>query len=178
MKAQIQKEEKERLEAEERAREAKKPRHQDLDINALVESGEFSEKELSGVIDTLNSITTITQPKQIGTSSAFVYDEISQENKEVLSLQERLRDMKVVSRAKVTQDRIYSAVYHPEKSKDLIFFGGKRIVLKFVDTIFDVTQTNTDNSEYGMPKLLQMKSKMKTGTSGLQRSAKEVCHIV
>lgn len=29
-----------------------------------------------------------------------------------------------MSRAKVTQDRIYSAAYHPEKSKDLIFFGG------------------------------------------------------
>lgn len=33
--------------------------------------------------------------------------------------------MKVISRAKVTQDRIYCAAYHPEVTKDLIFFGDK-----------------------------------------------------
>jgi hypothetical protein len=32
--------------------------------------------------------------------------------------------MKVVARAKVTQDRVYSAAYHPDPTMDLIFFGG------------------------------------------------------
>lgn len=36
-----------------------------------------------------------------------------------------MRGLKVVSRAKVTQDRVYSAAYHPEITKDLIFFGGE-----------------------------------------------------
>jgi WD repeat-containing protein 76 len=43
---------------------------------------------------------------------------------EVAALSERLRELKVVARAKVTQDRVYSAAYHPEPTKDLIFFGG------------------------------------------------------
>jgi len=32
--------------------------------------------------------------------------------------------LKVVARAKVMQDRVYSAAYHPDPTKDLIFFGG------------------------------------------------------
>lgn len=43
----------------------------------------------------------------------------------VQELQQRLSGMKIVSRAKVTQDRIYSAVYHPDVTKDLVFFGGE-----------------------------------------------------
>ena len=39
-------------------------------------------------------------------------------------LKEKLGKLKIVARAKVTQDRIYSAAYHPEPTKDLIFFGG------------------------------------------------------
>ena len=33
--------------------------------------------------------------------------------------------MKIVARAKVTQDRVYSAAYHPDPTTDLIFFGGE-----------------------------------------------------
>ena len=43
---------------------------------------------------------------------------------EVRDLRNRLRPMKVVSRAKVNRNRIYSCAYHPDISKDLIFFGG------------------------------------------------------
>lgn len=66
-------------------------------------------------------------PRQIGDMSEFTYDEDKdRESAEVSKLREKLSGMKVVSRAKVTQDRIYSAAFHPEKSKDLIFFGGMR----------------------------------------------------
>lgn len=46
------------------------------------------------------------------------------EAKEVQELRDKLQGLKVVSRAKVTQDRVYSAAFHPEVTKDLIFFGG------------------------------------------------------
>jgi hypothetical protein len=36
-----------------------------------------------------------------------------------------VHDLKVVARAKVVTERIYCAAYHPEKTKDLIFFGGQ-----------------------------------------------------
>ena len=38
---------------------------------------------------------------------------------------ERLQNLKVVSRAKVTENRVYNAAYHPEKTKDIVFFGGE-----------------------------------------------------
>lgn len=51
--------------------------------------------------------------------------ESDKEDKDVKSLRKALQKMKVVSRAKVTGERIYSAAYHPEKTKDVIFFGGE-----------------------------------------------------
>ncbi|KAL1761756.1 WD40-repeat-containing domain protein [Schizophyllum commune] len=98
------KEEAERLEAEERAREAKRPRHQDLD---------------------LRTISTTTGWRRAADPEAFVYSvaESKKEDAEVTALRESLQGLQIVSRAKVTQDRVYSVAYHPEKSKDLIFFG-------------------------------------------------------
>lgn len=120
-------EEEERLEAEERARKAKRPRHQELDLSILTQADEISEKELSELKTCLNGMIQEKHPRQIGDMSEFTYDEDKdRESAEVSKLREKLSGMKVVSRAKVTQDRIYSAAFHPEKSKDLIFFGGMR----------------------------------------------------
>lgn len=55
---------------------------------------------------------------------------------EMNELKENLRGLKVVSRAKVTQDRIYSAAYHPEVTKDLIFFGGASVSRSSVAPLF------------------------------------------
>ena len=74
-------------------------------------------------------MTQDKHPRQIGDMSEFTYDDDKErESAEVTALRERLSGLKIVSRAKVTQDRIYSAAYHPEKSKDLVFFGGTRII--------------------------------------------------
>lgn len=54
----------------------------------------------------------------------FVFEDDKSEKATVSDLTKRLQKMRVVSRAKVTQNRVYSAAYHPETSKDLIFFGG------------------------------------------------------
>ena len=65
-------------------------------------------------------------PRRAAPEEAFVYDDATdQEAREVADLKERLGKMKVVARAKVCKDRIYSAAYHPEPTKDIIFFGGE-----------------------------------------------------
>jgi hypothetical protein len=50
---------------------------------------------------------------------------MDKEAAEVTALRERFQNMKIVARAKVTQDRVYSAAYHPDPTTDLIFFGGE-----------------------------------------------------
>lgn len=102
----LMKEEQERLEREERAREAKKPRHQDLDIITLGDDS-LTSKE----INSLNSIFSTLSRRVAGPSSAArEFDE-----RETEELREAYSEVKIVSRAKVTQDRIYSSLYHPEK---------------------------------------------------------------
>jgi len=54
-----------------------------------------------------------------------VFAKDKMEAAEVAALRERFQNMKIVARAKVTQDRVYSAAYHPDPTMDLIFFGGE-----------------------------------------------------
>ncbi|KAH7921730.1 WD40 repeat-like protein [Leucogyrophana mollusca] len=119
----LRKEEEERREAEEKAREAKRPRHQDLDLTTLAE--ELEPPELITLRAALQTAVTTPLPKRVGEIDAFVFDEDKKDDAAVKDLRNRLQKMKVVARAKVTQDRVYSAAYHPEVSKDLIFFGDK-----------------------------------------------------
>ena len=63
------------------------------------------------------------RPQPSGTYDSFVYEDAKEEH-EVVQLRKRLSKLKIVARAKVTMNRVYCAQYHPEKSKDLIFFGG------------------------------------------------------
>lgn len=122
MEAERAKEAEERLEAEERARVAKRPRHQNLHLATLAE--EHEPEELSTLSTALQKVAQSAQPKRPGDPEAFTFDD-DKENPIVSELREKLQSLKIVSRAKVTQNRIYSAAYHPEVSKDLIFFGGQ-----------------------------------------------------
>ena len=120
------KEEDERLAAEERAREAKKPRHQDLTISTLAESEELNSNDLTKFDEVLQYICKEPHVRRVGKEDAFAFDDDEKgEAAEVADLRERLNKLKVVARAKVTQDRIYSIAYHPEITKDLVFFGGE-----------------------------------------------------
>ena len=65
------------------------------------------------------------KPQPSGTYESFAYEDTKEEEREVAELKKKLSKLKIVARAKVTMDRVYCAQYHPEKSKDLIFFGGK-----------------------------------------------------
>ena len=65
-------------------------------------------------------------PRRTGNPTDWLFEgERDKEEAEVNELRERLQNLKVVSRAKVTENRVYSAVYHPEKTKDIVFFGGE-----------------------------------------------------
>ncbi|KIJ59193.1 hypothetical protein HYDPIDRAFT_140965 [Hydnomerulius pinastri MD-312] len=118
------KEAEERLQAEVQARLAKRPRTHDLDISALA-AEELSDKDMGSLRGSLQAVTNAAIPRRVGDIDAWVFDDDKKDEKEVESLRKRLGKMKVVARAKVTQDRIYSAAYHPEPTKDLVFFGDK-----------------------------------------------------
>jgi hypothetical protein len=123
----------ERLVAEEEARRAKRPRHDDLDFEALAHAT-TEEEELPALRSTLSHLLETPYPRAIGDRDAFVFDEdVDQEDAALTDLRDRMRNLKVVSRAKVTVDRIYSGAYHPEPTKDLIFFGDKHGMLGIWD---------------------------------------------
>jgi hypothetical protein len=115
-------EEQERLEAEEKDRLAKRPRHQELDLTTL--GDKLEETELSSLRSSLQAITNVPLPKRTADADAYVSHEDQNNEAEVKELRNKLQKLRVVSRAKVTVDRIYSAAYHPEATKDLVFFGG------------------------------------------------------
>ncbi|KAF8892545.1 WD40 repeat-like protein [Infundibulicybe gibba] len=112
-----------RLEAEERARVAKRPRHHDLELAVLAQD-EVPE-DVSRLSDTMRIITQTSQPRCVGDPDLFASKDSKVHEAAVAELREKLEDLVVISRAKVTMDRVYSAAYHPEVSKDLVFFGDK-----------------------------------------------------
>lgn len=120
-------EEEERALAEEQERLAKRPRENDLDLSLLTAAEELSDDEMNALRASLQAITNKPIPRGIGNVDDWVYDSDKRAENEVQELRKRLGQMKIVSRAKVTLNRVYSAAYHPEPTKDLIFFGGKRV---------------------------------------------------
>ncbi|KAF8163343.1 WD40-repeat-containing domain protein [Crassisporium funariophilum] len=116
-------EEEMRFEAEERARAAKRPRHDVLNFITLAESDE--PQELSKLSTTMANIVQISDSRRLGDPEAFTFADDSKHKSALKHLREQVEVLKVVSRAKVTTNRIYTAAYHPEVTKDLIFFGDK-----------------------------------------------------
>lgn len=113
--------EEEQLEEEERRREAKKPRHQDLDLKTL--AGELEPGELTSLTSAMKTTADAAEARRVGSQDAFVYHD-KKEKEAVADLKKRIGSMRVVARAKVSDTRIYCSAYHPDKTKDLIFFGG------------------------------------------------------
>lgn len=102
------------------------------------------------------------RPQQLGAYDSFIYEDSKEEDREIAELKKKLTQLKIVARAKVTMNRVYCAQYHPEKSKDLIFFGGNFPVLTnpFLNQRHHSSpQINTDNWASGIPEHPQMKSK-------------------
>lgn len=120
----LAKEEEERLLVQEQAKAAKQPRHDVLNFKTLVEANEPQEESSLSTI--MSSIVQFPDSRPSKNTEAFVFDNDEKHQSALKNLQEQMQDLKVISRAKVTMNRIYSAAYHPEVSKDLIFFGGSQ----------------------------------------------------
>ncbi|KAJ4487903.1 WD40-repeat-containing domain protein [Lentinula aciculospora] len=118
----LAKEAEERIEAQERERLTKKPRHDDLNLIALTDE---DTAEVASLSKELQNITQTPQPRRSANAEAFVFEEDAKGHAQVEELRKKLQGLNVVARAKVTENRIYSAAYHPEPTKDLIFFGDK-----------------------------------------------------
>jgi hypothetical protein len=73
----------------------------------------------------LQSLLRERHPRRPADQDAFVFEKDKNEAAEVAALRERFQNLKIVARARVTQDRVYSAAYHPDPTLDLIFFGGE-----------------------------------------------------
>ncbi|KAI0692398.1 WD40-repeat-containing domain protein [Cytidiella melzeri] len=145
--------EEERFAEEERAREARKPRHDDLEMYTLLDDTEAS--SVIALAAALQVPLQTSRPRRIGSQEDFD-DEESQQGREVTQLKEKLKPLKVVARAKVTKERVYSAAYHPEVTKDLIFFGDKNGALGIWDARAapdgfddDDADTSTHDNEAG-----------------------------
>jgi len=168
------KQEEERFAEEERAREAKKPRHQELDLAKLGEQEDWDNATLSKARRLFQHISDHSFPRVTPDQDAFIFEVDEEEEAEVAALRKRLQNLKVVSRAKVTQDRVYSSAYHPETTKDLIFFGG---TYKSLTSVLRSTndkgssQINTANLEYGMHVLYKIVV-MKTTTKDQRANEK------
>ncbi|EAU88489.1 hypothetical protein CC1G_04195 [Coprinopsis cinerea okayama7 len=126
---QRRKEEEERLKREEEARKASRPRHNKLDLIALVENGPEDIESLS------KSMKDIPKDikKRVPDFDDFVYEDNKEEERLVAELRKKMSGLKVHARAKVTRSRVYCAAYHPEVTKDLIFFGDKEGALGIWD---------------------------------------------
>ncbi|KAF9013865.1 WD40-repeat-containing domain protein [Cyathus striatus] len=155
-------EEEKRIEDEEKARMAKRPRHNDLKLAALAENGP---EDLETLSVAFASIAENTYSRGVADFDAFVYDRDREEEAAVKELRKKLQELKVVSRAKVMENRVYCAAYHPEVTKDLIFFGDKHGQLGIWDAQApqddndddnNSTQANKDNREGGKYWRLQL----------------------
>lgn len=74
---------------------------------------------------TFSTAISTVHAKRMGDIDDKLYDDGAQHKAATAELREKLGQMVVVARAKVTRERIYSAAYHPDPTKDLIFFGGE-----------------------------------------------------
>lgn len=112
-----------RIEAEEQERIAKRPRREDLTLAVLV-GGE--EQETKGELIELQQKFQDSKSHS-GENGSHVFDDTTHnaDTRAAAGLKKELQNLRVVSRAKVTLNRIYSAAYHPDVQKDLIFFGGE-----------------------------------------------------
>lgn len=104
---------------------------------------DLESEDIAKLKSVLEAITQKDNPRRIAEQDAFCYDDDDAKIKtDVAGLKEKMQNLKVVARAKVTQDRIYSAAYHPEVKKDLIFFGGKLFCFSTSD--FKLSPLNLD----------------------------------
>ncbi|KAG8958736.1 hypothetical protein FRC03_008858 [Tulasnella sp. 419] len=137
-------EEAERLEAEQRALQAKRPRHQELHLTAI--GDELPPAELNSLRTTLSTYCSEKHPRRVGSGSTSD-DETIKSDARLDELKKKLQGVKVRSRAKLMRERIYSMAYHSEKTKDLIFIGDKTGQMGIWDALAPADEVEDDDGE-------------------------------
>lgn len=97
----------------------KQPRHHDLELQSVLESEEDEEstgKSRAALLVQLEGLCRLKYAR-----AATDRDYRSKADPEKLKLKKGLSGMKIVSREKVTSDRVYSCAYHPEKVRLSIY---------------------------------------------------------
>ena len=107
--------------AEEARRQAQRPRHNKLDMIALIENGPEDTESLNRSMEAVSESSL----DRVGDFDEWVFEDSKEDERALEDLRERMGKLVVKARAKVTDARIYCAAYHPEVTKDLIFFGGE-----------------------------------------------------
>jgi len=142
-------EEDERQDALELERATKRPRHHDLDLVTLGED-ELTQEEIESLRGLFgNSALAIddSSSRSQAKSRKNQRDDDAKPDAAISALRKQLSPMVIRSRAKVTQDRIYSMAYHPEVTKDLIFVGDKHGQLGIWDALAPVEASGDDDNE-------------------------------
>jgi hypothetical protein len=103
--------------------------------------------------------------KRVPDFDDFVYEDNKEEERLVAELRKKMSGLKVHARAKVTRSRVYCAAYHPEVTKDLIFFGGALLCLA-LDLLLMLLQTRRVLSVSGTLVRPQKKTKTRNRTRG------------
>ena len=83
-------------------------------------------------------------PRAVGKDSLLPAPDRDQKDPAIAELKALLSKMVIRSRAKVTQDRVYSMAYHPERTKDLIFVGDKHGQLGIWDALASPDEPEED----------------------------------
>lgn len=154
LEAKRKREEEERREALELERAAKRPRHHDLDLVTLGED-ELTQEEIGSLRDLFGDSSLSIKnppPRSRARPRQSQRDDEAKPDAAISALRKQLSPMVVRSRAKVTQDRVYSMAYHPEVTKDLIFVGDKHGQLGIWDALAandDDENEDPDDSEGG-----------------------------
>ncbi|WVW86016.1 hypothetical protein I302_108054 [Kwoniella bestiolae CBS 10118] len=120
-----------RMEDEAKEREVlrvmnRKEREKVMDVGKMIEEPE--EGEVEGLEKYLKSISLSPTPRKYPTNSDSNKDAYADNDSvptEVARLKSAFKNMELKANAKVTEDRVFSMVVHPMRSKTLVFVGDK-----------------------------------------------------
>jgi hypothetical protein len=90
---------------------------------ALIESGPEDTESLNKSMEAVSKSSV----DRVGNFDEWVFEDSKEDERALKDLRQRMGKLVVRARAKVTDARIYCAAYHPEVTKDLIFFGGEHL---------------------------------------------------
>ncbi|RXK39424.1 WD-repeat protein [Tremella mesenterica] len=143
-----------KLEEEEKGRQAlrvveRKTRDQMMKLSEMVEDAEEGEKEdLERYLTAIGNLPDPRPLPDLKSTPSETYTDKDTLPTEIQRLKAQFKNMELKANAKVTQERVYSMVVHPEKTKTLVFVGDKHGMVGIWDALGpnEETPENDDNT--------------------------------